>query len=96
MPSLSTTCFATMGPGVNNRRLPKIRPRRPSSLCRASLPLELRRTAIANGATLFCAKSDLRGDNLVSILAQLVLGIKSPWRQLEFIKFEPRTLPTRG
>jgi len=39
---------------------------------------ELHRTAIANGATLFCAKSDLRGDNLVSILAQLVPGIKSP------------------
>jgi DNA-binding NarL/FixJ family response regulator len=39
---------------------------------------ELHRTAIANGATLFCAKSDLRGDNIVSILAQLVPGIKSP------------------
>lgn len=33
---------------------------------------ELHRTAIANGAKLFCAKSDLQGENIVSILAQLV------------------------
>lgn len=33
---------------------------------------ELHRTAIANGARLFCAKSDLRGENIVSILARLV------------------------
>lgn len=33
---------------------------------------ELRRTAIANGARLFCSKSDLGGGNIASILAQIV------------------------
>lgn len=39
---------------------------------------ELHRTAIANGARLFCAKSDLQGDNIVSILALLVPDIQAP------------------
>lgn len=39
---------------------------------------ELHRTAIANGAKLFCAKSDLQGENIVSILGQLVPGIDPP------------------
>lgn len=38
---------------------------------------ELHRTAIANGAKLFCAKSDLRGDNIVSILSHLVPDIQN-------------------
>lgn len=33
---------------------------------------ELHRTALANGAALFCSKSDLKGENLVSILAQVL------------------------
>lgn len=36
---------------------------------------ELHRTAISNGAKLFCAKSDLRGDNIISILGHLIPGI---------------------
>lgn len=36
---------------------------------------ELHRTAISNGAKLFCAKSDLRGENLVSIFSHLIPGI---------------------
>lgn len=38
---------------------------------------ELHRTAIANGAKLFCAKSDLRSENIASILSQLVPGIEN-------------------
>ena len=33
---------------------------------------ELHRTALANGAALFCSKSDLTGENLGSILGQVV------------------------
>tara|TARA_R110002072_G_scaffold189149_2_gene345984 strand:- start:143 stop:520 length:378 start_codon:yes stop_codon:yes gene_type:complete len=36
---------------------------------------DLHRMAIANGARLFCAKSDLKGDNIASIFAQLIPGI---------------------
>ena len=38
---------------------------------------DLHRTAIANGAKLFCAKSDLRTDNIISILASVVPAIKN-------------------
>jgi DNA-binding NtrC family response regulator len=33
---------------------------------------ELHRTAVANGAKLFCRKSDLDGDNIASILSQIL------------------------
>lgn len=33
---------------------------------------ELHRTAISNGARLFCSKSDLDGTNIASVLAQIV------------------------
>lgn len=39
---------------------------------------ELHRTAIANGAKLFCSKSDLSGNNIASILAQIVPEIRHP------------------
>lgn len=38
---------------------------------------DLHRTAIANGAKLFCAKSDLHGANIVSILSQLIPDLES-------------------
>jgi len=38
---------------------------------------ELHRIAIANGAKLFCAKSELRADNIVSILASAVPAIRN-------------------
>lgn len=36
---------------------------------------DMHRTALSNGAALFCSKSDLKGENLASILAQAIPGM---------------------
>lgn len=56
----------------------KIAPNTPIIAISGQTSPDLHRTAIANGARLFCSKSDLGGGNIASILAQLLPDFAKP------------------
>ena len=56
----------------------KIAPNTPIIAISGQTSPDLHRTAIANGARLFCSKSDLGGGNIASILAQLLPEFAKP------------------
>lgn len=56
----------------------KIAPDTPIIAISGQTSPDLHRTAISNGARLFCSKSDLGGGNIASILAQIVPGFAKP------------------